>query len=58
MEKFLEEVDFQFCLFKGCDPNYIKMRELCKGSKKKPCKKKTFIDCARKSPEELKEFNE
>lgn len=58
MEKFLEEVDFQFCLFKGCDPNYAKLRELCKGCKKKPCPKLTFTDCARKTPEELKEFNE
>ena len=58
MEKFLDTVDFQFCLFKGCDSNYIKLRELCKGSKKKPCKIKTFTDCARKNPEELKEYNE
>ena len=58
MEQFLETVDFQFCLFKGCDSNYIKLRELCKGSKKKPCKRQTFTDCARKNPEELKEFNE
>lgn len=56
MEKFLDEVDWQFCLFKGCDQNYFKLRELCKGSKKKPCKKLTFTDCQRKNPEQLAEY--
>ena len=48
MSKFLTEVD----------SNYVKLRDLCKGSKKKPCKRLTFTDCARKNPQELIEFNE
>ena len=58
MEKFLEEVDWQFCLSRGCDANYTKLRELCKGSRQKPCKRLTFTDCQRKNPEELKEYRE
>ena len=56
MEKFLDEVDWNFCLAKTCDANYAKLREFCKNCKRKPCKTGTFTDCARKTPDELKVF--
>lgn len=56
-ETLLIDADYSFCIFKDCDSKYEKLREYLRGIKK-PCKKGTFTDCQRKSPEEMKEFYE
>ena len=57
LKKFMEEVDYSFCLVSNCDTNYRKLRDLTKGIKK-AVKRKTFTDCARKTPDEVKEMYE
>ena len=57
LKRFLEQVDYCFCLVSNCDSNYRRLRDLTKGVKK-ALKRKTFTDCARKTPEEVRELYE
>jgi hypothetical protein len=52
LDEFLIKVEYSFCVVPSCDPNFDQLKQLARGINRR-VKRNTFVDCARKTPEEL-----
>ena len=55
LDQFLEECEYSWCVRPGCDQRWEKLKEMTRGINVK-VKKGTFVDCQRRTKEEVKEW--